>query len=65
MDTQRKAIGIDFGGTTIKSAVVQDGRLIAHGDPVPERLLHYAAAQWQRPSVQRWVHLSRPPLKEY
>ena len=34
MDTQRKAIGIDFGGTTIKSAVVQDGRLIAHGDTI-------------------------------
>jgi glucokinase len=34
MDTQRKAIGIDFGGTTIKSAVVQDGHLIAHGDTI-------------------------------
>src|SRR5471030_516133 len=34
MDTQRKAIGIDFGGTTIKSAIVQDGRLIAHGDTI-------------------------------
>ena len=34
MSTSRKAIGIDFGGTTIKSAVVQDGRLIAHGDTI-------------------------------
>jgi glucokinase len=34
MDTSHKAIGIDFGGTTIKSAVVQAGRLIAHGDTI-------------------------------
>ena len=32
METQRKAIGIDFGGTTIKSAVVQGGRLIEHSE---------------------------------
>jgi glucokinase len=32
MNTERKAIGIDFGGTTVKSAVVQDGRLLADGD---------------------------------
>ena len=34
MDTTHKAIGIDFGGTTIKSAVVQAGRLLAHGDTI-------------------------------
>lgn len=34
MKTTRTAIGIDFGGTTIKSAVVQDGRLLTHGEPI-------------------------------
>lgn len=31
MKTTSKAIGIDFGGTTIKSAVVQEGKLLARG----------------------------------
>ena len=31
MNASRKAIGIDFGGTTIKSAVVQDGRILLRG----------------------------------
>jgi glutathione S-transferase len=30
-----------------------------NGDEVPPRLAAYAAAQWQRPSVQRWVKLAR------
>jgi len=34
METLHKAIGIDFGGTTIKSAVVQAGKLVAHGDTI-------------------------------
>ncbi|BDB30202.1 MULTISPECIES: glutathione transferase [Cupriavidus] len=37
-------------------------RLILNGDPVPTRLMDYAARQWERPSVQRWVGLKRPPL---
>jgi glutathione S-transferase len=37
-------------------------RLALHGDPVPDRLAAYAAQQWQRPSVQRWLQLERPPL---
>ncbi|WP_415914421.1 glutathione transferase [Paraburkholderia sp. J67] len=37
-------------------------RLVLSGDPVPERLVAYATHQWQRPSVQRWVALKRPPL---
>jgi glutathione S-transferase len=35
-------------------------RLAMHGDPVPEKLAAYAAHQWQRPSVQRWVGQERP-----
>jgi glutathione S-transferase len=37
-------------------------RLILNGDPVPARLMDYAAHQWERPSVQQWVKLDRPPL---
>lgn len=37
-------------------------RLVLNGDPVPQRLVDYALSQWQRPSVQRWVALNRPPL---
>lgn len=35
-------------------------RLIANGDPVPQRLRDYAAGQWQRPSVQRWLAHHQP-----
>ena len=43
MKTTHKAIGIDFGGTTIKSAVVQTGQLIAHGEPIDTQ--HYTDAE--------------------
>ncbi|KWF59924.1 glutathione S-transferase [Burkholderia pseudomultivorans] len=37
-------------------------RLVLNDDRVPQRLADYARAQWERPSVQRWVKLKRPPL---
>ncbi|RKF45059.1 glutathione S-transferase [Paraburkholderia fungorum] len=37
-------------------------RLILNGDPLPTRLIDYATRQWERPSVQQWVKLNRPPL---
>lgn len=37
-------------------------RLVLNGDAVPEKLADYAARQWQRPSIQRWLALNRPPL---
>lgn len=40
-------------------------RLVAHGDPVPQRLIDYARHQWRRPSVQKWINHARPPLVEY
>jgi glutathione S-transferase len=40
-------------------------RLIVLGDPVPQRLIDYAAHQWRRPSVQQWIHKKRPPLVGY
>ncbi|AST80777.1 TPA: glutathione transferase [Citrobacter freundii] len=33
-------------------------RLVLNGDDVPERLAEYAAFQWQRASVQRYIALS-------
>lgn len=35
-------------------------RLILNGDPVPERLKAYCAAQWQRDSVRQWIAKSHP-----
>ena len=40
-------------------------RLVAHGDPVPQRLVDYANHQWLRPSVQQWINHTRPLLTEY
>jgi glutathione S-transferase len=37
-------------------------RLVLNGDAVPQPLADYARYQWQRPSVQRWLALERPPL---
>jgi glutathione S-transferase len=37
-------------------------RLVLNGDAVPSRLADYAARQWQRPSVRRWLALERPAL---
>lgn len=34
-------------------------RLVMNGDEVPAKLARYARQQWQRPSVQQWVALSR------
>lgn len=34
-------------------------RLVMHGEPVPEKLRHYAQQQWLRPSVQAWQALSK------
>ena len=38
---------------------VMINRLAMNGDEVPPQLAAYAAAQWQRPSVQRWVKHAR------
>src|ERR1700676_1936110 len=40
-------------------------RLIVLGDPVPQRLIDYAAHQWRRPSVEQWINHTRPRLTEY
>ncbi len=40
MNSPRTAIGIDFGGTSIKSAVVEGARLLLHGPPIDTQLHH-------------------------
>lgn len=40
-------------------------RLVLNGDSVPPRLKNYANAQWQRPSVQAFVHNERPVYVPY
>ena len=37
-------------------------RLVLNGDSVPAELVAYAQRQWERPSVQAWLNLQRPPL---
>ena len=38
-------------------------RLVMNGDAVPKRLAQYARQQWQRPTVQLWAQLNRPPRR--
>ena len=42
MNTPRTAIGIDFGGTSIKSAVVEDARILLHGPAIDTQHHHSA-----------------------
>jgi glutathione S-transferase len=37
-------------------------RLHANGDPLPAGLARFAEAQWDRPSVKKWVERVRPPF---
>jgi glutathione S-transferase len=40
-------------------------RLLLNNHEVPAKLRTFAEAQWQRPSVQKWVALPRPPYVAY
>lgn len=44
MQTTPPAIGIDIGGTTIKSAIIQNGRVLAHGAVIDTQLFPQADA---------------------
>ncbi len=44
MNTPRTAIGIDFGGTSIKSAVVDGAHILLHGPPIDTQQHHSAAS---------------------
>lgn len=37
-------------------------RLVANGDPVPQRIAEYTAAQWRRPSIRKYLaHIPAAP----
>jgi glutathione S-transferase len=38
-------------------------RLHANGDTLPATLARFAEAQWNRPSVKKWVERARPPFE--
>jgi glutathione S-transferase len=38
-------------------------RLHANGDELPAALARFAEAQWNRPSVKKWVERARPPFE--
>ncbi len=40
-------------------------RLHANGDALPTALAQFAEAQWNRPSVKKWVERTRPPFEAY
>jgi glutathione S-transferase len=40
-------------------------RLNLNGDGLPPALQSYAEANWQRPSVQKWVSRARKPYQTY
>ncbi|BDG10579.1 glutathione transferase [Anaeromyxobacter paludicola] len=50
----------DFGIADADLALMLQ-RLAANGDPLPERLLGYAAGIWQRPSVKGFIARELPP----
>jgi len=60
-----EAGGALFGSWSIADADLSFmlHRLILNDEPVPARVHAYAAAQWQRPSVQAFVKHARPAKK--
>jgi glutathione S-transferase len=38
-------------------------RLLKTGEPLPARIRQFAESEWQRPSVQAFVNMSRPPYR--
>ncbi len=49
----------EFGIADVDLAMMLQ-RLVANGDPVPERVKVYASAIWQRPSIREWLAKPRP-----
>lgn len=39
-------------------------RLLANGDPMPEKLAAYARLQWGRVSVQGWIEVKKPFIRK-
>jgi glutathione S-transferase len=56
----RGSIASSFSIGDIDLAVMLQ-RLVHNGDPVPDALVQYVRGIWQRPSVQKWLALTRKP----
>jgi glutathione S-transferase len=54
----RRSIASSFSIGDIDLATMLQ-RLVHNGDPVPDALAQYARAIWERPSVQKWLALTR------
>jgi glutathione S-transferase len=56
----RQSIGSSFGIADVDLATILQ-RLVHNGDLVPEPLADYARAVWRRPSVRKWLALTKYP----
>lgn len=56
----RQSIGRSFGIADVDLATLLQ-RLVHNGDLVPEPLADYARAVWRRPSVRKWLALTKYP----
>jgi glutathione S-transferase len=56
----RQSIGQSFGIADVDLATMLQ-RLVHSGDLVPEPLADYARAVWRRPSVRKWLALTKYP----
>jgi glutathione S-transferase len=54
----QRSIGAQFSIADVDLATMLQ-RLIANGDQIPANLADYANQIWQRPSVQKWLALTR------
>ncbi len=54
----RRSIASDFSIADVDLAVMLQ-RLVHNADPVPDPLVDYTRAIWQRPSLQKWLVLTR------
>ncbi len=64
LDDSREHLCGDWSIADVDLAMMLQ-RLVAHGDPLPPRLVEYANRQWRRPSIQRWLAQPRPPIVDY
>jgi glutathione S-transferase len=56
----RQSIGSSFGIADVDLATMLQ-RLVHNGDLGPEPLADYARAVWRRPSVRKWLALTKYP----
>ena len=59
----QRSIGAQFGIADVDLATLLQ-RLVANGDQIPANLADYANQIWQRPSVQKWLALTKYRSRE-